>query len=84
MRVCDKRQSELRRAEERARAVLKPGDIICVTVCMGLKRRYVFDGWDGRWLVSRSGINDIHAFNVYKLNGKPISFRDPLQTAAAE
>jgi len=62
-----------RRATERARAVLRPGDRICFTVCCEQRRHVVMTGWDGDWIASATK-NDIHASSIYKVNGKPTSF----------
>lgn len=64
-----------KRATERARFILKPGDRLTVTHCPGTKRWIVFDGWDGDWICSRTR-NDYHASHVSKVNGVPTSFRD--------
>ncbi|HEY0149890.1 MAG TPA: hypothetical protein VGB70_12915 [Allosphingosinicella sp.] len=77
-RVSEAQAAENRRAVERAKAVLKPGDRIRVTRCLGLKRTFTFDGWDGQWAVSRSGISDLHPASIDRLNGVPTTFRDPL------
>lgn len=68
------RQQELLAAEERARAVLKPGDRLRVARCAGVKINVTMTGWDGRWITSAK-YNDIHALHVEKVNGKPVNFR---------
>lgn len=65
-------------ATERARAFLKPGDRIQVERCSSVKRNYIFAGWEGRWIVSRCGYNDISARHILRVNGEPIRFGDPL------
>lgn len=64
-----------RKATELAKKVLKPGDKIRCTRCPGRLVTYRFSHWDGSWLVSASGINDIAAMNIDRLNGQPISFQ---------
>lgn len=61
-------------AVESARKVLVPGDRLRVTKCPGTKRWITFAGWDGKWIVSKSGINDYAASCVDRLNGQPIDF----------
>jgi hypothetical protein len=62
------------RAEAAARAVLKPGDRIRVTKCPGTKRWITFAGWDGYWIVSKSGINDYAPGCVDRVNGQAVDF----------
>jgi len=61
-------------AVAKAKQVLKPGDRIRCSRCGGIVATYTFDGWDGNWIVSKSGINDISPTHISKLNGQPISF----------
>jgi hypothetical protein len=61
-------------AAQNAKLVLKPGDRIRVSKCPGKKRWVTFAGWDGSWIVSKSGINDFSPGAVDMLNGKPIDF----------
>lgn len=68
-------RAESRRATERAKAVLRPGDILTVASCPGTKRWIRFAAWDGNWICSATR-NDFHAMTVTKRNGVPISFRD--------
>jgi len=63
------------RAEDAARAVLKPGDRIRVTKCPGTKRWITFAGWDGHWIVSKSGISDYSPGSVDMVNDMPVDFR---------
>ena len=60
-------------ATERAKRILKPGDRIRASRCGG-KSTYIFDGWEGRWIVSRTGIDDISAIHIDRLNGEPVNF----------
>ena len=64
------------RATINARKILVPGDRIRVTRCPGTKRTVTFVCWDGSWIVSRSGINDICAVSIDKLNGKEINITE--------
>ena len=57
-----------------AKRVLKPGDRLRVTKCPGTKRWITFAGWDGIWIVSKSGINDFSPRCVDRLNGQTIDF----------
>ena len=40
----------------RAKKVLRIGDRIRVTKCPGTKRWIEFAGWDGNWIISKSGM----------------------------
>lgn len=66
-----------RTATANARKMLKAGDRIRVTKCPGTKRWITFSGWDGDWIVSKSGINDYAATTIDRLNGKPVDFLPP-------
>lgn len=57
-----------------AKRILKPGDRIRVSRCMGIKRTYTFDAWDGNWIVSKTGVDDIAAGHIDRLNGNPVDF----------
>lgn len=57
-----------------AKRVLKPGDRLRVTKCPGTKRWITFAGWDGIWIVSKSGINDFSPRCVDRLNDQVIDF----------
>lgn len=61
-------------AEQNAKKVLKPGDRLRVTKCPGTKRWITFAGWDGHWIVSKSGINDYSPLCVDMLNGDAVDF----------
>lgn len=63
------------RATERAKAVLKRGDVIQYTLCGGARGRATFVEWDGSWACSISR-SDIHALSIFRLNGELVSFRD--------
>ena len=62
------------RAYCNAKKVLKRGDRITVTRCPGTKRSVIFECWDGEWIVTKSGIDDICATNISKLNGELVDF----------
>lgn len=85
MRCSDERVAALRRAEERARAALKPGDRLYVERCGGIRATVKFVGFcdylgrpdpQGRCIQSKT-LDDLHAWNVLRVNGVPMSFRDP-------
>lgn len=69
-----KKREQWLRAISEAKQVLKPGDRIRCSRCGGIVATYTFDCWDGYWIVSRSGIDDISPTHISKLNGQPISF----------
>lgn len=64
-------------ATANAKEHLSPGDRIRVTKCPGTKRWITFAGWDGHWIVSKSGINDYAACRVDMVNGKAVDFCRP-------
>lgn len=66
--------SVFRIASANAKRVLKAGDRIRVTKCPGTKRVITFAGWDGDWIVSKSGINDYAASCVDMVNGESVNF----------
>lgn len=70
------REIELARATANAFRTLKRGDKIMVKRCGGLRVRYTFERWEfnGQWAVSKTGVNDIHAIHIYKVNGKLVDF----------
>lgn len=74
MESTDERKLLAAKATENAKKILKPGDRIRVTKCLGTKRTITFSHFDGCWIVSKSGIDDYHAINIDRLNQKPISF----------
>lgn len=63
-----------RLATQAAKKVLVVGDRLRVTKCPGTKRWITFAGWDGEWIVSKSGIDDFAASNVDMLNGEHVDF----------
>ncbi|GLK72582.1 hypothetical protein KHC23_07670 [Ancylobacter dichloromethanicus] len=68
------RRAHSRRATERARAIVKPGDMLTFTRCGGHSRGR-FTGWDGWWMCSPTR-SDISALCVFKLNGAWVTFAD--------
>ena len=70
----EERKATWRIAVDNAKKTLKPGDRLRVTKCPGTKRWITFAGWDGSWIVSKSGINDYSPGNVDRLNGEVVDF----------
>lgn len=64
---------QARRATARAKKVIKPGDRISRTMCGGRKGTFVFTHWENDWMCGKS-VTDCHAQNVYRVNGKLVSF----------
>lgn len=78
-RMSAARCAELRRATERARATLRPGDRLRVNGCGGTSATVTMTGWCPlypNWITSKSR-DDIHAMHITKVNGVPTSFADP-------
>lgn len=77
-RLTPEQQAENRRlwtiAVENAKRTLKAGDRLRVTKCPGTKRWITFAGWDGNWIVSKSGINDFSPRSVDRVNGLAVDF----------
>lgn len=77
-RLTPEQQAEKRRlwtiAVENAKRTLKPGDRLRVTKCPGTKRWITFAGWDGNWIVSKSGINDFSPCSVDRVNSLAVDF----------
>ena len=77
--VTDEQREHYARSVARAKAVLKPGDRVRLRICGGGQATYIFDHWGegaGGWFVSRSGTDDLHPYNVTRVNGVATSFRD--------
>ena len=77
MRTEEEKQAgreRFRVAMENAKKELKPGDRLRVTKCPGTKRWITFAGWDGNWIVSKSGINDYSAGCVDMVNDAAVDF----------
>jgi len=72
------------RASERARAVLKPGDRVTLSSSCGSGVTTVtFANWGhvghpvpGHAYFAGRTVDDLHPWNITKVNGQPVSFRD--------
>jgi hypothetical protein len=62
------------KALAKAKTILKEGDRFRCERCGGIKRTYTFSHFDGNCIVSKSGIYDLAAPCIDRLNGKPIDF----------
>lgn len=65
-----------RRCYDLAKSILKPGDRVGVTKCLGTKRVMTFKEWDGYWMVSLTGINDYSPSSIYSINGKKFDIKE--------
>jgi len=77
MQTDQQREEQKKRfyaAVENAKQVLKVGDRLRVSKCPGTKRWITFAGWDGHWIVSKSGINDYAASCVDMVNDVSVDF----------
>jgi hypothetical protein len=63
-----------KRGVAEAQKVLKPGDRIRSNRGCGPYATYTFTGWDGDWIKTKSGYNDIAATNIKKVNGEAMTF----------
>lgn len=63
----------LKIATDRARVVLKPGDIIQARMCGGRQRRFTFTHWDKDWICGKN-VSDCAAASINKVNGAPADF----------
>ena len=83
-RLTPEQQADNRRlsaiAIENAKRVLKLGDRIRVTKCPGNKRWITFAGWDGNWIVSKSGIDDFSPRCVDRVNDQVVDFTQEATT----
>lgn len=61
-------------AVENAKKVLKRGDRVRGSHGCGPKRTFIFEGWDGNWIVSKSGLCDISPCSIDRLNGVAVDF----------
>jgi hypothetical protein len=61
-------------ATDSAKTILKLGDRLRVVRCPGTKRWVTFDHRDGYWIVTKSGIDDIQAINVDRVNTESVDF----------
>lgn len=81
-RMSDAQIAARKRATERARPVLQPGDKIRAVRCGGTAATFIFkkfgqkiDGTPADWICART-VDDIHASHIFRVNGVPKSFRD--------
>lgn len=74
MKMTEDQINLCRKATFAAKNVLKVGDKIRSSRCCGIRATYILSHWDGNWIVSKSGVDDISANNIDRLNGKPINF----------
>lgn len=70
-------RAESARAHYRARAALRLGDKVCVGRCGGGRATFMLSGWDGYWMVGKSGGCDYAPSAIVSVNGTPTSFLDP-------
>lgn len=63
-----------RRAIKQAKKILKPGDRCRGRHGCGQRHAFIFAGWEGNWIVSKSGISDFSACSIYWLNGQKVDF----------
>ena len=62
------------RAFKHAKKILKPGDRIRARGGCRRKSTITFAGWDGNWIVSKSGGSDYAPASVDKLNGVSVDW----------
>lgn len=74
MKMTEDKIRLYRKATFAAKRTLKVGDKIRVSRCGGIRATYIFSHWDGNWIVSKSGIDDLSANSIDRLNGEPINF----------
>lgn len=72
----DQKKSLGTHAQKMAAAALRPGDRFRVTKCPGTKRWATFAGFDGYWIVSKSGISDYSPLQVDRVNDTTVNFAD--------
>jgi len=78
MTVSLAQRAESLRAYHRARRALKEGDKVCVARCGGGRSTIRFAGWEGYWMVGKSGGRDYAPSAIVSVNGERASFMDPL------
>lgn len=78
MEVTDEQRAAARRATERARQVLAPGDRLYIEGCGDYRATVTFAGFcEGMdWIKSKGGKDDIHAHHILRVNGRPVNFKD--------
>ena len=72
--TAEQKKSVADYAKRQAKKFLSPGMRFRVTKCPGNKRWATFSGWDGNWIVSKSGINDYHPICVDMVGDKYVDF----------
>jgi hypothetical protein len=65
------RAIHLQAATAMAKAALNEGDRLYIQRCGGIRTTVSFSHWDGLWAVSRSGVNDIAASSILRINRRP-------------
>lgn len=76
--ISQEQRDHYKRAVARAKAVLKRGDRVRVSTCGGAAT-YTFWEWDEfhpDFFLSKSGIDELHPYNITRLGGRPFTFRD--------
>jgi hypothetical protein len=73
-------RDEWQRAVFEAQKVLKPGDRIRARRACHPEATYTFMGWDGEWIITRSGYTDVSAPSIVKVNGEAMSFGGAAET----
>ncbi len=71
-------RAESLRARARAFEALHEGDKVSVGRCGGGIATFTFTGWDGYWMVGKSGVRDYSPSAIVSVNGQKASFLDPL------
>lgn len=74
MAVTEEQRKRVTEATDRAKDVLRSGDRIRAGRCGGIHRTYTFECWEGMWIVTKSGINDIAATHIDRVNGVDVDF----------
>tara|TARA_R100001377_G_scaffold29179_2_gene15841 strand:+ start:393 stop:617 length:225 start_codon:yes stop_codon:yes gene_type:complete len=74
MKLTQSRKELGKKAELLAKKILKKGDRVRCSKCPGTKRTFIFDRWDGCWMVSKTGIDNYHPINVDLINRLPFIF----------
>jgi len=79
MSTENEQRAHYNRAVMRAGPVLKQGDRVRVRTCGDGHATYTFDRWDKimpGFFISKSGIDELHPYNITSVNGVETSFRD--------
>lgn len=78
----DEKLAHVKAATLLAKQTLRTGDRIRAVRCGGTKRTYIFECFCGDWIVSKSGIDDICATHIDKVNGQSVDFKTARTIAA--